>query len=920
MKRFRQERELKPDAEEAAVSLVLPLSDLDRTMLPVVGGKAANLGELIRAGFSVPAGFCVTTAAYARLCARAGLDTYLSGLAATPRDDGARQAELAAAIRTALLETPLEASIVEAVTSAYQALSSEEPLPVAVRSSATAEDLPDASFAGQQETYLQIIGIERLLKAIQQCFASLWTDRAVSYRASLGIDPRTVRLAVVVQQMVDAQVAGVLFTANPLTGKRREIVIDANPGLGEAVVSGATNPDHFVVQTTTGEIVERRLGDKKVLIQAAAGGGIQKIEAGASPTSACLADDQIRALAALGARVEALYGTPQDIEWAIDPSGQVFLLQARPITTLFPLPAEAPSTDESLRVYLAFGVQQGTYRPFTPMGLSALRLLASGFLTLIGFPLRDPLAGPRFIVEAADRPFFEVTAALRSPFGRGFLMEAMRGAEVRAATSFAQLVTDPRLSLRKTPRRTFGRALVLLLVRTRLPRYLLQALLEPRAASRRVQRFMEQVRKNTHQVDASADAAAHLAAAERLLLDCLRLAFRVSPVMLAGMQSFALAQRMLGDLASESECQIVLSGSPTNPTTQMNLALWRLSQEIRADATSKQLLQSMPAERLAQDYQQGRLPAPLQQGLASFLQEYGHQGVCELDLGVPRWSEDPTYVLALLTGYLEMEERAHAPDLQLQRAEHSARAMIATLAQRARQKHWLRGQLVRLCLQRAHALAGFREMTRFVGGLLLAQARELLWPVGEELTRVGRLKEAADIFFLTFPEAHAALAGADLRERVSERRATFARELGRRHVPLVLLSDGTEPTAQLQTTQSIAQAEGTLQGAPASAGHVTAPARVVLDPHDARLEPGEILVAPSTDPGWTPLFLKAAGLVMEVGGAMAHGAIVAREYGLPAVVGVAGATERIATGSRVTLDGTAGTVVIEENSVEQDLL
>ena len=367
MKRFRQERELKPDAEADAASLVLPLSDLDRTMLTVVGGKAANLGELIRAGFSVPAGLCVTTAAYARLCARAGLDTYLSGLAATPRDDGARQAELAAAIRTALLETPLEASIVEAVTSAYQALSSEEPLPVAVRSSATAEDLPDASFAGQQETYLQIIGIERLLKAIQQCFASLWTDRAVSYRASMGIDPRTVRLAVVVQQMVDAQVAGVLFTATPLTGKRREIVIDANPGLGEAVVSGATNPDHFVVQTTTGEIVERRLGDKKVLIQAAAGGGIQKIEAGASPTSACLSDDQIRALAALGARVEALYGTPQDIEWAIDPSGQVFLLQARPITTLFPLPVEAPSTDESLRIYLAFGVQQGTYRPFTPI-------------------------------------------------------------------------------------------------------------------------------------------------------------------------------------------------------------------------------------------------------------------------------------------------------------------------------------------------------------------------------------------------------------------------------------------------------------------------------------------------------------------------------------------------------------------------
>jgi pyruvate,water dikinase len=544
------------------------------------------------------------------------------------------------------------------------------------------------------------------------------------------------------------------------------------------------------------------------------------------------------------------------------------------------------------------------------MGISALRLIASGFLTLIGFPLRDPLAGPRFVVEIACRPFFEVTTTLRSPFGRRFLTQAMKEAEVQAATSFEQLVTDPRLSFRKTPRRTFGRALVLLLTRTRLPWYLLQAFLAPKTADAQMQRFVEHVR-NASQIDASADAATHLVAAERLLLHCLRLAFRVSPVMLAGMQSFALARSLLGKLASESECQIVLGGSPANPTIQMNLALWRLSQEIRADTTSKYLLQSRPATRLAQDYQQGTLPALLQEGLTGFLQKYGHQGVCELDLGLPRWSEDPTYVLDLLTGYLEMEENAHAPDLQLQRAGRSACAMIETLSRRARQVHWLRGQLVRFCLQRAHALAGFREMTRFVAALFLAQARKLLWPVGEELARTGRLTQAADIFFLTFLEAHAALDGADLRPRVSERQATFARELRRHHVPLILLSDGTEPTVQSQKMQSTALAEGTLQGTPASPGIVTALARVILDPHNSHLEPGEVLVAPSTDPGWTPLFFKASGLVMETGGAMAHGAIVAREYGIPAIVGVAGATERIVTGSRVRIDGTAGTVAIE---------
>src|SRR5258708_30911376 len=206
MKRFRQERELKPDAEEAAVSLVLPLSALDRSMLPEVGGKAAHLGELIRAGFSVPAGFCVTTAAYARVSARAGLDTYLSGLEAVPREESARQIELATAIRIALCQTPLPPEVIEAVTKAYQSLSPGEPVPVSVRSSATAEDLPEASFAGQQETFLNVIGSEAVVTAVQRCFASLWTDRATQYRTSLGIAPRDLRLAVVVQRMVEAEV------------------------------------------------------------------------------------------------------------------------------------------------------------------------------------------------------------------------------------------------------------------------------------------------------------------------------------------------------------------------------------------------------------------------------------------------------------------------------------------------------------------------------------------------------------------------------------------------------------------------------------------------------------------------------------------------------------------------------------------
>src|SRR6266849_1889493 len=437
-----QQPEQTYQAQHSSRDFVLPFRALHRDMLALVGGKAANLGELTNAKLPVPPGFCVTTTAYALVAADAGLQSVLDTHATSQAGEGGdaqRLTDMAQAARHCILAATIPTEIADAITGAYGVLGSGEPLPVAVRSSATAEDLPFASFAGQQDTYLNIVGVEAVLDAVRRCWASLWTDRAVSYRERLGLDQSSVKLAVVVQRMIESSVAGVLFTAHPVTGKRRQAVIDANPGLGEAVVSGATNPDHFVVQTTTGEIVERRLGDKQVMIQAEAFGGIQKIEAGASPALACLSDDQIRALAALGARVEALYETPQDIEWAIDPSGQVFLLQTRPITTLFPLPAEAPSTDESLRVYLAFGVQQGTYRPFTPMGRSALRLLASGFLTLIGFPLCDPLAGPRFVAEAASRPFFEVTAAFRSPFGRGFLLEGMQEAEVQAATSFEHL-------------------------------------------------------------------------------------------------------------------------------------------------------------------------------------------------------------------------------------------------------------------------------------------------------------------------------------------------------------------------------------------------------------------------------------------------------------------------------------------------
>src|SRR5918997_4163641 len=321
------------------------------------GGKAANLGELTRAGLPVPPGFCVTTAAYDLVANSANLEPTLVALVAV-RGDKTRLAELASTARAGLIAAHVPAAVTGAIAAAYRTLGDGEPVAVAVRSSATAEDLPYASFAGQQDTYLNVLGVDAVLDAVRRCWASLWTDRAVSYRTSNGIDHRTVSLAVAVQSMVEAEVSGVLFTANPLTGRRRQAVLDASLGLGEAIVSGAVNPDHFVADTATGEILERHLGDKRVEIRATEGGGTRRVELPGSSDKPSLSDEQIRALAELGARVEDHYGAPQDTEWAVDSGGEIWLLQARPITTLFPLPAGAPPTDDDLRVYFSFSVAQ----------------------------------------------------------------------------------------------------------------------------------------------------------------------------------------------------------------------------------------------------------------------------------------------------------------------------------------------------------------------------------------------------------------------------------------------------------------------------------------------------------------------------------------------------------------------------------
>ncbi|GAC1402062.1 MAG: phosphoenolpyruvate synthase [Ktedonobacteraceae bacterium] len=898
-------------AQKGDRPLVLPLSAVDASQLLLVGGKGANLGELIRIGLPVPEGFCLTTAAYELVSQQADLEELLDELATTQAGDINRLEHYAAMTRERLQAVTIPPSLVNVLRDAYQQLTHNAPLAVAVRSSATAEDLPFASFAGQQDTILNVIAFDALLDAVRRCWASLWNDRAVSYRASNGIDARTVRLAVVVQRMVNATVAGVLFTANPLTGRRHQAVIDANPGLGEAVVSGAVTPDHFIVNTNSGEIVERHLGEKHLLVRASPTGGTEQHELAKVDTTSCLTDEQITALAQLGKLVETHFGAPQDTEWAIDDTSKLWLTQARPITTLYPLPDNVPASEEDLRIYFSVNVAQGVFRPFTPMGASFFRLITSTGAKTMGFPPRDLLAGPTFVVEAAHRLFLDLTPMFRSTLWHPLLLQIMGQMEARSGPVFQQLASDPRLTPISTSRWSVIRKVLSLLVRARARPLLrlVQALLNPKAARTHQDRLQEWLR-SLGQRSLRATPRKLLTTIEQTVVEQFPyVQFNIMPIIFLVFGLPAITKRLLKGLATDDEIQVVRRGLPYNPTTEMDLKLWQLAQRLRAESTIVTLFHDKQPAQLALAYQAAGLPPLLQQGLADFLSLYGHRGVAEIDLGLPRWSEDPTYLLGMLANYLALNDPDAAPDVQFQRSAQEAEAMVQTLIRRARRHGWLRSQLTGFCLHRIRALSGLREVPKFDFVLLIAGARRHLLAIGEELVQSRRLEAVEDIFFITLKETHEALVGQDMRALVRERRASYERELGRRHIPRIMLSDGTEPEATTTREQGNAT-EGVLKGAPASAGVVSGKARVILDPTGSRLEPGEILVAPSTDPGWTPSFFTASGLVMEMGGPMSHGAIVAREYGIPAVVGVSGALEHITTGQQITVDGSRGIITL----------
>ena len=878
------------------MSLLVDFSDIDSTMINAVGGKALNLGIMSSAGLPVPGGFCVTTDAYRSVVADQ-LDDLMGKLGdATDRGEATAAAGKA---RGRVLSVELPPQLRIAIADHYQALGDNEP--VAVRSSATAEDLAYASFAGQQDTYLNVVGSAALLDAVRRCWASLWTDRAVSYRNANAIDHRSVALAVVVQRMIDATTAGVMFTANPITGTRHETVIDASPGLGEAVVSGAVNPDHFVVNAVDQSIVTRRLGDKRIMITSLPGGGTELRELTGGSSEACLNDEQVLQLVDLGQQVQRQYGAPQDTEWALDSAGTFWLTQARPITTLYP---QARTHGPGLRVLMCLSLAQGLTRPITPMGIAAVRLIGTSVATEVRIPPDEPLAGPAAMHAPGQRLYLDLTSALRNRLGRRAIIGAFTVMEARAATVLKRLAERPEFSLIQTRDHTMLRHIAGALLRNKVPFRMIAGLINPNLAYRGIATTERRLRRALT-LPANATASQRLDFVEQRLGSLFLLMPRTFAYAVGGLLMLRVSRQLLGDAAEPGELQEVLRGLPHNVTTEMDLELWGLTEKIRNDQPSHGAFTESSVPDLLQRYRERKLPPVAQRGLQSFLRRYGHRAVAEIDLGIPRWSDDPSHLLGVISNYLRLNTDDLDPIAQFHAGQARAESMITILTERMAERSQVRARMVGWALRRVRQLVGLRESPKFLLIVALATMREHLKVIGRQLAANKLIDQVDDVFFLDLGEVRQGLSGENVQPLVVVRREAYEQELKRRHIPRLLLSDGTEPEA---IAGAAAGVDGALVGSPASTGTVTGPARVVLDPVGAHLEPGEILVAPSTDPGWTPLFLTAGGLVMEMGGSNSHGAVVAREYGIPAVVGVPDATHKIETGQLITVDGAAGLV------------
>jgi pyruvate,water dikinase len=884
---------------------VLPFSEVGADSVALVGGKGANLGEMTRAGFPVPPGFCVTTAAYREFVAASPeLDGLLDALEGTDPGDLSRMGELGKRIRDHLTALPVPDAVRATVLAAWREAGPEHAY--AVRSSATAEDLPTASFAGQQDTYLNVRGEGHLLAAVRRCWASLFTDRAIAYRATNGFPHRSVLLSVVVQRMVLPEVSGIMFTADPITGRRETISIDASFGIGEALVSGLVTADLY--QVRSGAIVARRIARKTLAVRGLPDGGTVTEEIPANDQERqALPDKLILELAALGSRIEGHFGRPQDIEWCR--SGDAFyVVQSRPITTLYP-PPEA--RDWRLHLYLSFGHVQMMTEPMKPLGISALRTF---------FPVGDrtPAGESEIVQVAGSRLFVDLNPILGYRRLRDVVPRVLTNADEKAARAVAAFLERPDYRAALGP----GRRVGLSTVRVVAPvlAEILAALVyrDFSGGIARVERVMIESVARWQRALGEASGPERISRIRGMLRslfpDLLRMKIlqNAAPAMVAFRLIESLSTRWIGDAAELGD----LARAPLgNVTTEMGLAIGDLADVVRAHPGTLERLRGADDTTLLSSLDGVPGGAEVSREIESFLERYGMRCTGEIDLTRPRWREAPTQLVPAIESHMKGSPGEHRRAFLA--GEGQAERASARLLERLKGTPfgWLKRRLMRRLITVYRSRIGLREHPKFYVVQLLDLAKRCILREAQGLTNAGILS-ADGVFWLSLAEVEEALRTRRVdRHLLEERRDRFARD-GSLRPPRLITSEGE----MVEAPPGEGVPAGALAGTAASAGVVEGRARIVRRFEEARIEKGDILVAPYTDPAWTPLFPIAAGLVTEVGGLMTHGAVVAREYGIPAVVGVDGATEAIIDGALVRVNGTQGYVEILEKNDKLSLL
>jgi pyruvate,water dikinase len=898
------------------LAIVVALDLIGREDIGIAGGKGASLGEMIRAGLPVPAGMVVTAAAYREFLDTTGLKSRIEALLTKSDPDAVSDN-----IREEFERTAMPEKTASEILAAVQDI----PGPVAIRSSATAEDLPSVSFAGQHETHLFVTGRDAIVSSIKKCWSSLWTGRAISYRTKNNIDHFNVLMAVVIQEMADADVSGVMFTANPVTGDRDEIVIEAGYGLGEGLVSGKVSPDRFVVNRAPGlKITGKELGTKGIeILRAQDGGTLGKEVSPERSRRLCLSDEEILKLASLGLRIEGHYGYPQDIEWCLS-GGRVSVVQSRPVTTLgktgikvyFASKKNKEALKGKLIVWSNWNTRETMPMPQTPFGWSFWNslVLPAAMEHALGIRKDHPDFEQHLALDRVEgRLYFNMNVFLGMPLLGGIFSRLLKFMDLETAVVMEGLIKSGEFEPLKFPHRWRSYLDAL----TAYVKGILQLPQTIRVLSvenaRRVYDEVERDAKQRLNRDLSGMNDGDIFKEAGHMID--QTIMKVWPTFVwygFGFLGYDIAKfsvRKWPEIHTENFLAGLL---PANKTTETALEIWKLT-EGAPESVRRVFLESdlnQILEKL-EGFIEGK---EFLKRLKIFLDSYGHRSAMEFDVTVPRWKEEPDFVLQMLKNYFSHKPGDLNPPEHFQKQVKERQALIQLARKRLSKGFFnrifpLRRWLFEWGLRILRDFYPFRENAKFYIMMVWQRAREMYLEVGKRFKATGLLDDEKDLFYISFPEIERISRGewrnvTEIRKRIEDRKAEIEKWRSF-NPPLIIRSDGKKVGVEQQISRDV------LRGAPASHGRIKARARVIMDPsRGAGMEKGEILVAPFTDPGWTPLFLTAGGLVMEIGGMMSHGAVVAREYGIPAVVGVKGATQTIKNGDVIEVDGGAGEVRI----------